>query len=185
MMANATVKFVPAKMRLAFDPQSDPRSPWLVDGQHEFHNTVFAVRVPDGFRSDLASIPLGILVKLIALVGLVSLWLLLSASTDSWSCLAIAAVMLWAIGKVLQLGDSNGLHQRGALFHDAAYRVQFCSRSTADQIFRAIMEHDCVPWWRRELIYVAVRLFGWIAWKDNAQRVGANRRELASRLAES
>ena len=78
-------------------------------------------------------------------------------------------------GWLLWLFGPNGKHQRAALFHDAAYRLQpkNCAREDADSAFRAIMRTDGVPWLRRTLIYVAVRAWGWKAWN-------ANKRELES-----
>lgn len=125
------VHFTPENMRLDFIPAGDERSPWVTVGEHRFQNTVFTVTVPDGFRSDLASVP-------------------------AW--------LLW-------LFPPNGKHQRAALFHDAAYRLQYCDREVADAIFRAIMRRDRVTAWRRQAIYLAVRLFGGLAWERNATRV--------------
>ncbi len=119
--------FDPPCMQLAFDPVGDERRPWITLRPHEFRNGVFTLIVAQGLRSDLASVPNGLL----------------------WLC------------------DPIGKHQRAALFHDAAYRTHPCSRFTADAMFRAIMEHDGVSWWRAMLMYYAVRLFGSKAWKAN------------------
>lgn len=128
-----TVEFMPRVMRLDFDPQGDARRPWVVVGAHTFANGTFALKVPDGFRTDLASVPL---------------------------------FLLWLISPF-------GNHQRAALFHDAAYRMQECSRFTADAIFRTLMEHDGVPAWKAVLMYYAVRWRGGRAWKDNAAALEA------------
>jgi len=69
---------------------------------------------------------------------------------------------------LLWLFDPRGRHQRAAMFHDSAYRMQYCSRFQADAIFREIMEFDHVPMWRMLLLYWAVRVFGGRAWKENA-----------------
>jgi hypothetical protein len=63
----------------------------------------------------------------------------------------------------------NGAHQRAATFHDAAYKHQFCNRFTADAGFRTIMAADLVPYWRRTLMFYAVRLFGGAAWRKRTR----------------
>lgn len=57
-----------------------------------------------------------------------------------------------------------------AIFHDWAYST--CSnykfpldRKTADDIFKELMFNVGVPWLTREVIYNAVRLFGWRSYK--------------------
>lgn len=89
---------------------------------------------------------------------------------DGFRCdlASVPAGLLW-------LCPPTGLHQRAALFHDAAYRQQKTDRAMADAIFRTIMRRDKVPAWRRELMYFAVRLFGGRAWKQNETRVHSTR----------
>lgn len=57
-----------------------------------------------------------------------------------------------------------GRYARAALVHDALYRKGDVSRVQADALFLAIMEQDGVRWCDRWPLYLAVRLFGWIAW---------------------
>jgi hypothetical protein len=49
--------YTPAQMQLAFDPQTDERSPWVTACEHTFANGTWFLSVPAGFRCDLASIP--------------------------------------------------------------------------------------------------------------------------------
>lgn len=58
-----------------------------------------------------------------------------------------------------------GRYARAALVHDALYRKGEVSRVQADALFLAVMEQDGVRWRDRWPIYLAVRLFGWIAWR--------------------
>lgn len=51
------VGFEPRHMRLVFDPDGDPQSPWVFDGDHVYVNTMMRHRIPSGSRTDLASIP--------------------------------------------------------------------------------------------------------------------------------
>jgi hypothetical protein len=80
---------------------------------------------------------------------------------------SIPKAFLWLISPF-------GNHQRAALFHDAAYRLQECSRFTADAIFRAIMERDNVPAWKCYLMWKAVRYFGATAWRQNQRALEAS-----------
>ncbi len=55
-----------------------------------------------------------------------------------------------------------------AVIHDFLYspfNTEF-DRAESDLIFREAMEHLGVPWFRRDLIYTAVRACGWICFKS-------------------
>lgn len=54
---------------------------------------------------------------------------------------------------------AGGTARRAAVLHDFLYSKQR-DREWADKVFRAAMEADGVPWWRRNLMYAAVRTFG-------------------------
>ena len=45
------------------------------------------------------------------------------------------------------------------ILHDYLYSLPGCSRFLADALFREAMHQLGVPWWRRVLMYYAVRLF--------------------------
>ncbi len=47
-----------------------------------------------------------------------------------------------------------------AVVHDYLYQVPTCSRFLADAVFREAMHQLGVPFWRRVMMYYAVRLFG-------------------------
>ncbi len=53
---------------------------------------------------------------------------------------------------------------RAAVVHDFLYTTQPVSRSMADGIFRCALSDDGEPWWRAQIMYAAVRLFGGPAW---------------------
>ena len=63
------------------------------------------------------------------------------------------------------LFDPKGRHQRACLFHDWLYTSKECSRLMADVVLAVIMKSDGVWLWRRALIYLGVRLFGWMVWR--------------------
>lgn len=62
----------------------------------------------------------------------------------------------------------NGEYSKAAIVHDFIYRTRtlLISRKEADAIFLEGMKVLKVPAWRRYAIWLAVRLFGWLAYKD-------------------
>jgi hypothetical protein len=54
---------------------------------------------------------------------------------------------------------AGGTARRAAALHDYLYAQQR-DREWADEVFLAAMEADGVPWWRRQIMYAAVRAFG-------------------------
>ena len=51
-------------------------------------------------------------------------------------------------------------YMRAAIVHDYLYRTGKVPRALADQMFLMLMTQDGVPWWKRNLMYWAVRIFG-------------------------
>jgi len=62
-----------------------------------------------------------------------------------------------------------GKYTEAAVLHDWLYRTHLVPRPDADDVLLEAMELCRVPVWQREVIYWAVRLFGWLAW-HNEQR---------------
>jgi len=63
-----------------------------------------------------------------------------------------------------------GLYLKAALIHDFLYskdsdEIFKCDRSTADLIFKEAMFNLGIGWVKRETIYRAVRLGGWMSYK--------------------
>jgi hypothetical protein len=58
----------------------------------------------------------------------------------------------------------------GAIIHDYHYRTQEIDRNLADTIFRSILKKSGVPPWKCSAIYLALRLFGWTAWRSNRKK---------------
>ena len=56
-------------------------------------------------------------------------------------------------------------YMRAAIVHDYLYRTGKAPRALADQMFLMLMTQDGVPWWKRTLMFWAVRLFGKKAYK--------------------
>lgn len=59
---------------------------------------------------------------------------------------------------------------REAILHDWLYRTQPCSRALADRIFYELLAGKVKPW-RRKLIYLGLRLGGWVAWRQNRKEL--------------
>jgi hypothetical protein len=61
-----------------------------------------------------------------------------------------------------------GKYGNGAVIHDWLYWEQKRTRTEADDILLEAMDVFNVAPWKKQIIYYAVRLFGWIAWMRNA-----------------
>ena len=69
----------------------------------------------------------------------------------------------------------SGLHAKASLIHDALYHggALFTgwpegeiTRRRADLVFLEAMQVLKVPRWRCTIIYLSVRLFGWVVWTE-------------------
>jgi len=69
-------------------------------------------------------------------------------------------------GIISQIGE----HAPAAVIHDWFYHCQKYNRKYADQVFLEIMKHLGVPLWKRQAMYYAVRMFGWVAWNANSKQ---------------
>ena len=63
-----------------------------------------------------------------------------------------------------------GKHGHAAVLHDAGYYLQDRSRAAYDRIFLEAMCVLEVRPFKRRVMYLAVRLFGGFAWRENARR---------------
>jgi Protein of unknown function (DUF1353) len=61
-----------------------------------------------------------------------------------------------------------GRYGYAALFHDYVYWEQKLTRREADAVFKATMQELGVPDWKTMILFGAVRLFGFVAWRGNA-----------------
>ena len=62
----------------------------------------------------------------------------------------------------------TGRYGFAALFHDYAYWQQTMNRTDADELFSDTMIELEVSSWTRRLLYYSVRIFGFVAWRNNA-----------------
>lgn len=124
------------------------KTEWLPDGRHwkitetyEFHcgdaySGLFA-RVPKGFVTDLASIPLGVR------------WLIPKAGKNAQA--AAFHDILYKTGAMIMRVDDN----------EKSVPV---SRGMCDAMMYQAMRALSVKWWRRELIYRGLQIGGWVSW---------------------
>ena len=63
-----------------------------------------------------------------------------------------------------------------ALFHDYLYRKQYVTREQADQCFNELMIETKVRFIKRNLFYLWVRIWGWVAWKKNKKTLQKNKK---------
>lgn len=66
-----------------------------------------------------------------------------------------------------------GKYTEAAVIHDYLYRTHIGTRKVADQTLLAGMKVCHVPRWQRVVIYLAVRWFGGMAWRDDARHISA------------
>ena len=84
---------------------------------------------------------------------------------------SIPWVLKWLFGEA-------GIHQRGCMFHDAAYRQQLGAQWQSDALMRAIHMKDGVPKYKRLLMFFGVRLFGKKAWKRASKSLNVARAQM-------
>lgn len=53
-----------------------------------------------------------------------------------------------------------------SILHDSLYATRIVPRAQADGMFRRMLREAGVGFVRRWMMYLAVRTFGWVAWKD-------------------
>lgn len=58
-------------------------------------------------------------------------------------------------------GDTSS---EASVIHDYAYTKHFCLRAQADAVFYEASAITGVPLWRRFIMWLGVRLFGWSHW---------------------
>lgn len=75
---------------------------------------------------------------------------------------------------------TSGGYNQAAVLHDYLYNQQFLSRSMCDQIFLEAMTALGVNPFKRQIMYRAVRLGGWLPWNHQA-RENKRARELKAK----
>lgn len=67
-------------------------------------------------------------------------------------------------------GRWTGKYVEASIPHDWLYFSQIIKRSCADAIFLEGMKYLGVSFWRRRIMWLAVRLRGWIPWNYHKRR---------------
>lgn len=58
-------------------------------------------------------------------------------------------------------GDTSSA---AATVHDYLYSTHIVTREVADAVLREASALTAVPWWRRQMMWAGVRVFGWTHW---------------------
>ena len=64
------------------------------------------------------------------------------------------------------IGGQSGKYFYAAILHDYLYHIKIYTRSRSDKIFYEAMGILGVPNWKRSIMHLAVRIAGWIPWKN-------------------
>lgn len=127
-----------------------------------FLNPIRAEDLPDGYHRKL-------LEDVVYHVG----------SPSSKDRIVVPAGFIWDGGSVprifWELVDPWGSASKAYLLHDWLYHTQERSRLVSDAILMEAMEVLGVGFIKRKVIYRAVRMFGGIAWKNNANKSSAQK----------
>lgn len=67
--------------------------------------------------------------------------------------------ILWPI-----IGPPYGRHSKAAVVHDWLYSTEHVTRARADRAFRDIMRECGVGFLRRWVMWLGVRVGGWLSW---------------------
>lgn len=69
----------------------------------------------------------------------------------------------------------NDAHRLPAIIHDYLFVIQDRSRAEVDAVFLEAMKSAGVSWWKRNVMYAAVRAGGWLPWGKNAESLAIDR----------
>jgi hypothetical protein len=72
----------------------------------------------------------------------------------------------------------NGKYVPAALLHDALYAAELFPRAKCDAAFLEFMAQLGVAWWRRNAMWLAVRIGGGAVWRQHTARSVAAARRL-------
>ncbi len=119
------------------------------------------IHVPKGFVTDFASIPQ----LLITLIGIA---VVTAGHILGFHWLFFLGVFIVFVSVQLPKSGSYG---KAAVIHDYIYQTHIRTRKEADDIFREAMGVLRVRIWRIFLMYWAVRLFSWLAWRPRIRKI--------------
>jgi hypothetical protein len=64
----------------------------------------------------------------------------------------------------------TGSYARAAFVHDILYLTELFDRKTCDWIFLELMQEYGCGWFKRNIIWSAVKSFGWYVWNSHDQK---------------
>ena len=68
-------------------------------------------------------------------------------------------------------GRWTGKYVEAAIIHDYLYFTQTTKRNYADRIFLEAMKDLKVSWWKRRMMWTAVRVGGWRPWNRHKKNI--------------
>ena len=78
----------------------------------------------------------------------------------------MGAILLGGLCQLFVGAAFNGDYLRAAVLHDAAYTYQARPRDEADAMFYEAMREDGTSGIRAYVMWAAVRVFGWVPWRQ-------------------
>ena len=76
------------------------------------------------------------------------------------------------------IGSPMGKYSAAAVVHDFLYHTKKYTRRKSDAIFLEAMKVLGVPWWKRKVMWLSVRLVAWISWNKRKPFLPASARHL-------
>ena len=64
----------------------------------------------------------------------------------------------------------TGNYSRAAFVHDVLYATELFDRKTCDWIFLELMQQYGCNWLKRNIIWSAVKTFGWFVWNNHDKK---------------
>lgn len=64
----------------------------------------------------------------------------------------------------------TGKYVESAVIHDSLYRTHKLTKETADKLFLEMMKVSGVRWWKRKLMYYAVKWFGYSSYNGYSNK---------------
>jgi hypothetical protein len=144
---------------------------WRLDGDLEFVlPTGETITVPDGFRTDLASIPpLGLLGGTAMLLAALTLAAVISFRLPAWSMSAAALILVigYAVCAASAYLKAYGRYTYSAIVHDWLFQTHAYPFTVCNWILLLGMKSENTAWWERMLIWFNVQVFGYRIYQND------------------
>jgi hypothetical protein len=72
---------------------------------------------------------------------------------------------------------ATGKYQKSSIIHDILYVTESLSRKECDNLFLEMLEAQGVSWWKRNIMYSAVRIGGCFVWKKHTKESIENNKQ--------